>query len=360
MPRRRPRYSGTHPRQFEQRYKEHAATAYPDHSAHLHAKGRTIAGSHRPVMVAEVLAALAPQPGGCFVDCTLGYGGHARELLTRLTAGGAPGRLIALDVDGVELRKTVARLAEFGPALRAHRMRFAGVAKVLAQEGIAQVDGILADLGVSSMQLDDPNRGFSLKHDGPLDLRMDDRLPQSGADLVAGLAEDELAELLRELADEPDAAPIARAIVAARDRAPIVRTHQLVEAVFVGKRLTRAAWRAASAGAGRAVHPAARTFQALRIAVNDELGNLRALLKMAPLLLAPGGRFAVISFQRGEEERVAAAFADGIASGVYTSASGPLRPTPEERRDNPRSSSARLRVAVRAGGAGGDGATLGA
>ncbi len=350
MPRRRPRYSGSHPRHFEQRYKEHAAAAYPDHSAHLRAKGRTLAGSHLPVMVAELLAALDPQPGGCVVDCTLGFGGHARELLMRLTAGGAPGRLIALDVDGVELPRTVARLAEFGPALHAHRMRFAGLAKVLAQEGIAQVDGILADLGVSSMQLDDPTRGFSVKHDGPLDLRMDDRLPRNGADLVAKLPHDELATLLRDLSDEPDAEAIATAIVTARAQQPITRTRQLADVVFAAKRLTRAQWRAATEGAGRSVHPAARTFQALRMAVNDEMGNLRALLRMAPLLLAPGGRLAILSFHRGEEAEVAATFQRGVASGVYASATEPaLRPTPEERQANPRSSSARLRVAVRAG-----------
>lgn len=347
--RRRPRYSGSHPRHFEQRYKEHAAAAYPDHTAHLRTKGRTLAGSHLPVMVAEVMAALDPQPGGCFVDCTLGYGGHARELLTRLTAGGAPGRLIALDVDGVELPRTVARLAEFGTALAAHRMRFAGLAKVLAQEGIAQVDGILADLGVSSMQLDDPTRGFSVKHDGPLDLRMDDRLPRNGADLVAKLPQDELATLLRDLADEPDAEAIAAAIVAARATAPIARTRQLADVVFAAKRLTRAQWRAATEGAGRSVHPAARTFQALRMAVNDEMGNLRALLRMAPLVLKPGGRLAILTFHRGEDAAVADSFEQGVARGLYERASADAeRPTPQERHDNPRSSSARLRVAVRA------------
>ena len=152
VPRRRPRYSGTHPRRFEQRYKEHAAAAYPDHATHLREKGRTLAGTHLPVLLDEVVRALDPQPGGCLVDCTLGYGGHARALLERITAGGAPGRLIALDVDGVELPRTVARLAEFGPALAAHRLRFAGVAKALEREGIAHVDGILAYLGVSSMR----------------------------------------------------------------------------------------------------------------------------------------------------------------------------------------------------------------
>jgi len=231
-------------------------------------------------------------------------------------------------------------------------MRFAGVVKALALEGaggIAQVDGILADLGVSSMQLDDPARGFALKHDGPLDLRMDDRLRRSAADLVNTLAEDELAAALSELADEPDAEAIANTLVAMRERKTFTRTRELVEAVFAAKGITRADWRETTLGTGRSVHPAARTFQALRMVVNDELGNLRALLRVAPALLAPGGRIVVIGFHSGEDRIVKAAFADGVAAGDYSAASdAPLRPTPEEVHSNPRASSARLRAATRA------------
>jgi len=349
---RRARYSGTHPRHFSERYKERALADHPEHTAHLREKGRTPAGTHLPVMVAEVMERLDPKPGGTFVDCTLGYGGHARALLERITAEGAAGRLVALDVDGHELPRATERLSSFGAALRPHRMRFAGIGKALAAEGIAAVDGILADLGVSSMQLDDPARGFSLKHDGPIDLRMDDRLKQSGADLLASLSEQELADALATLADEPDAAAIARSIVRARGHAPIARTGRLADLVFEAKRITRASWRAEAKGKGRRVHPAARTFQALRMLVNDELGNLRALLRAAPACLAPGGRLVILSFHRGEEELVAASLAAGASDGTWSAISTEsLRPSPEEVRSNPRASSARLHHATRAAAA---------
>ena len=344
MPRRRPRYSGTHPRRFEERYKERALDAYPAHTAHLREKGHTPAGSHLPVMVAEVLERLAPQRGETFVDCTLGYGGHATAILERI----ANGRLIGLDVDGIELPRTVARLARFVEALRTHRMRFAGIGKALALEGITAVDGILADLGVSSMQLDDPTRGFSVKRDGPLDLRMDDRLQRIGAQLLATIEQDALATALTELADEPDAESIARTIVEARAKTPIARTSELAALVFAAKGITRAIWREEARDAGRAVNPAARTFQALRMLLNDELGNLRALLRAAPSCLKSGGRFVVISFHRGEDALVKESLRAGARDGVWSAiAEEPLRPTPDELRLNPRASSARLRWAVR-------------
>jgi 16S rRNA (cytosine1402-N4)-methyltransferase len=346
MPRRRPRYSGTHPRRFEQRYKELAPEQHADHTAHLREKGRAPVGTHVPVLLEPVLEFLAPQPGEVMVDATLGFGGHARELLKRLLPGG---RLIGLDQDVVELEKTRARLAEFGDALHLHAVRFAGIAKVLGAEGLTAVDGILADLGVSSMQLDDPTRGFSLKHEGPLDLRMDPRKKTTGAELVNSLAELELAELLRDLSDEPDAEAIARELVATRSRRPFALTSELVDAVFRAKGLSRRQWREQSAGAGRALHPAALTFQALRIRVNDELGQLRELLRVAPLLLWPGGRLAVISFHSGEDRFVKESFARGCADGVYRQTSDePLRASPEEVHFNSRAASAKLRGAVKA------------
>jgi len=357
MARRRPRYSGTHPRRFEERYKEHAPARHAAHTAHLRAKGRTPASTHVPVLLQEVLEHLAPRPGGVLVDCTLGYGGHARALLERITATDdaallVRARLIGLDVDGVELPRTVERLrADFGEALRPRRMRFAGIAKALALEGIASVDGILADLGVSSMQLDDPARGFSAKHDGPLDLRMDDRLARTGADLVNSMGEAELAAALRELADEPDAEAIARAIVERRSARPLARTVELAKLVLEAKGLPRGGARRAlpDSRRARAVHPAARTFQALRMRVNDEPGNLRELLRIAPGLLAPSGRFVVVSFHRGEDRLVKESFRAGLAAGLYSSvASAPIRPSREELRANPRASPARLRFAVRA------------
>ncbi len=350
MPRRRPRYSGTHPRSFRERYKEHAPELHPEHTDHLREKGRTPASTHVPVMVDEAIEHLALKSGDVVVDCTLGYGGHARAILERIAPGG---RLIGLDVDGAELAKTLARLQpEFGDALHAHRMKFAGIAKALALERIEQVDAILADLGASSMQLDDPDRGFSVKHDGPLDLRMDDRLARTGAQIVNTLPERELADALRELADEPDADAIARAIAVRRWSRPFARTSELVDVVFAAKRLTRAAWReaATASGRGRSVHPAALAFQALRMVVNDELGNLRELLRVAPSCLKPGGRIVVISFHSGEDRLVKASFLAGRRGGLYAEiADEPLRPTPEECRANPRASPARLRFAVRAG-----------
>lgn len=344
MPRRRPRYRGTHPRSFAERYKELDAAAHPEHTAHLLRKGRTPASTHVPVMLREVLERLDPRPGAVIVDCTLGYGGHAREILQRVAGAGAdggtetPGRgvVIGLDVDGVELRRTVARLApEFGDSLRAHRMRFAGLAKALALEGLAAVDGIVADLGVSSMQLDDPARGFSVKHDGPLDLRMDDRLRRTGADLVNELPEAQLAAALRELADEPDAGKIARAIAERRADRPFTRTGELTEAVLAVKRAPRPA-------------AAVRTFQALRMLVNDELGNLRELLRVAPRCLAPGGRIVVIAFHSGEDRLVKESFRAGATCGLYREISAaPLRPGAEEVGANPRASPARLRFAIR-------------
>ena len=177
-PRRRVRYRGKNPRRFEEKYKEHQPERYADTIAKVLASGKTPAGSHRPIMVAEVLAVLDPKSGEIAVDCTLGYGGHAQEILPLLQPGG---RLLGLDVDPIELPKTEARLRTLGfgeETFTAHRTNFAGLPQLLAQTGIRAVDLVLADLGVSSMQLDDPARGFSLKQDGPLDLRMN---PQRGS-----------------------------------------------------------------------------------------------------------------------------------------------------------------------------------
>jgi 16S rRNA (cytosine1402-N4)-methyltransferase len=346
MARRRPRYPGTHPRRFEERYKELEPERHAEHTAHLREKGRAPVGTHVPVLLDEVLELLDPKPGEVVVDATLGFGGHARAILPKLLPGG---RLIGLDQDQDELEKTRARLTDFGDALHLHAVRFAGLARAVAAEGLESVDAILADLGVSSMQLDDPARGFSLKHDGPLDLRMDRRRKTTGADLVNTRTAEELAELLRDLADEPDAEAIARELVAARARTPFARTGELTDAVLRAKGLSRRRWREQAASSGHALHPAARTFQALRIAVNDELSQLRELLRVAPLLLRPGGRLAVISFHSGEDRLVKESFARGIAGGVYRRVSDePLRAPAEEVRFNARAASAKLRGAVKA------------
>ena len=377
--RRRPRYSGTHPQSYAQKYKEHNLQAYPEMEAHLRAKGSTPAGSHVPVLVEEVMACLRPAPGEVVVDCTVGYGGHAREFLRRIAPGG---RLIGLDVDAAELERTRRRLGRTDVPVSFYHSNFAGLAKILGQEKLDGFDIIFADLGVSSMQIDNPERGMSYKHGGPLDMRMDDRLRQTGADLLRRLSEEELSKALWELADEPDHQKIARRIVARRATEPITRTSQLVQLVFEAKGLDPRTWRqqrdvARASGpqtrfiafgnparpcVSRAscprfegkmpsprnpLHPAARTFQALRILVNDELGSLRELLRIAPYCLRPGGRIGIISFHSGEDRLVKQSFRDGVCDSVYASAAEEvITPTVQETRANPRSASAKFRWAL--------------
>jgi 16S rRNA (cytosine1402-N4)-methyltransferase len=361
--RRRPRYSGTHPKRFDERYKELDPATYPETQAHVRTQGRTPAGTHVPVLVGEVLAALRPQPGDIVADCTIGYGGHALEFIERI---GPTGRLIGLDVDAAQIERTAARLAALTlpadrPALDAtaaghaqvslHRSHFAGLGKFLAREGLDGFDIIFADLGVSSMQIDDPTRGFSYKYDGPLDMRMDDRLPRTAADLLAQLSVDELSACLVELADEPHAERIAKCIVHHRAVQPVARTRQLVNLVFEAKGLSRRAWRDRPTDQRGQLHPAARTFQALRMLVNDELAGLAQLLRVAPHCLRSGGRIGIISFHSGEDRQVENAFRDGLLAGTYaTIAETPIRPTSNEIAANPRSRSAIFRWAVKAAG----------
>jgi 16S rRNA (cytosine1402-N4)-methyltransferase len=225
-PRRRPRYGGTHPRAFSEKYKEHDPTRFPGERAKVLASGKTPAGSHVPVLVAEVLEALAPAPGDVAVDATLGYGGHASEILKRILPGG---RLLALDVDPIELPKAEARLKALAESLgdagavRCVRRNYAGLRKLLHEEAPAGADVILADLGVSSMQLDDPSRGFSWKHDVPLDLRMNPERGQPAARILERMRREEIEDSLRRYGDEPEAARIAaalRATIEARRATP--------------------------------------------------------------------------------------------------------------------------------------------
>ena len=371
--RRRPRYSGKNPRRFEEKYKEHDPQRYAETVAKVLASGKTPAGTHRPIMVAEILEVLAPQPGEVAVDCTLGYGGHARELLARLQPGG---HLLGLDADPVELPKTEARLREagFGPEVfTAVRSNFAGLPQALATfvnppttDGAggpkpvpatcsrrplatdapdgdckspaqgAAADCILADLGVSSMQLDDPARGFSTKGDGPLDMRMNPQRGQPASALLAKTSPNTLENLLRANADEPRATELAAALAG---RA-FSTTRALADAI-------RAAL--PTMLKGEADLTVRRVFQALRIAVNDEFSALDTLLRHLPACLNPGGRVAILTFHSGEDRRVKHAFATGLRDGVYAAiAEEVIRPTAEERRDNPRSSPAKLRWARRA------------
>ncbi|RXK55332.1 16S rRNA (cytosine(1402)-N(4))-methyltransferase RsmH [Oleiharenicola lentus] len=343
-PKRRPRYAGKHPRRFEEKYKELNPERYAGDVAKVLASGKTPAGMHRPIMVAEILEVLAPKPGETAVDCTLGYGGHSREILPLLAPGG---RLIGLDVDPIEHPKTTARLRDAGfgeDVFTAVRSNFAGLAKVLAQLGLSGADAILADLGVSSMQLDDPARGFTFKTDSPLDLRLNPSRPPSAADWLAKASEDALAEALAANSDEPHAALLARELTSRRTDTPFTRTIQLADAIreILREHQPRLDTEAAN-------DTVRRVFQALRIAVNDEFGVLDLFLRHLPHCLKPGGRVAILTFHSGEDRRVKQAFREGVRTGLYTATNEEVvRAGPAERRANPRSSSAKLRWAIRA------------
>ncbi len=305
-------------------------------------------GEHRPVLLDEVLAALDPKPGQVVVDGTAGWAGHSAELLRRV---GPSGRLVAFDFDPDNLPRARERLGALGCPFTLHHGNFAGLQNVLAAEGIAAVDAVLADLGMSSMQVDDAERGFSYVRDGPLDMRMDRSRGRTAAQLLATIPEDDLRQALQDLGDEPEAGRIATAIVRARQSAPIERTADLA-------RIIRAAtegdadrpWRLHPKPGQWDLHPAARTFQVLRILVNRELANLEQLLRVLPAVLKPGGRAAIVSFHSGEDRLVKGAFRDGLAAGVYVRVSPePIRAGFAERTANPRSRSAKLRWAERAG-----------
>jgi 16S rRNA (cytosine1402-N4)-methyltransferase len=338
------RYRGTHPRRFGEKYKELAPERYPDEVEKAIERGGTPAGSHLPVMLDEVITALAPAPGQVVLDATLGYGGHAQSLAARLVPGG---RLIGIDRDGEELSRTEQRLSALGLPVVARHANHSAVARVLRELGIDAVDGVLADLGCSSMQLDRSDRGFSLKSDGPLDLRMDRSRGASAAQWLTTTDSTTLAAALREHADEPDAASIATCVCDAilAGRAPQT-THDLVELVLAGKGIGGRRFRRPDP---YTPHPAARTFQALRMVINREHEHLAAFLRDLPWLVRPGGRVALITFHSGEERRVEQALADGVARSEWEPIAGaPLRPSRDETRRNPRSRSARLWTAVRA------------
>jgi len=330
---RRVRYKGTHPRRFEEKYKELAPDRHAAELEKVLARGHTPAGTHRSIMVEEILQALDPQPGEVALDATLGYGGHTRELLPRLLPGG---KLFGVDVDPLELPRTEARLRELGfgeDVFVTRRMNFAGLPRLQAESG--GFDVVLADLGVSSMQIDNPSRGFTWKAEGPLDLRLNPQRGKSAAELLASVDEPTLAELLVENSDEPHAEAIARsvhgqAIHTTRDLANRVRT--ALADLGLEEDETKKALQ--------------RTFQALRIAVNDEFTVLDQFLSLLPGCLKPGGRVAILTFHSGEDRRVKKAFQQGLRDGIYAEvAPEPQRASPDERRANPRSTSAKLRWA---------------
>ena len=337
---RRVRYKGTHPRRYAERYKELDPERHAQELDKVRARGDTPAGTHRPICVQEVLEVLDPRPGNLGLDATLGFGGHAQAILPHLQPDG---RLIGIDVDPVELPRTDARLRALGfgeDVLLVRRMNFAGIRQLVSELGRG-LDFVLADLGVSSMQLDNPARGFTYKDDGPLDLRLNPLHGRPASALLRTLSQADLADLLVENADEPYADAIARAL----HGQPIDTTVQLAEGVRRALAETIPA-----AGQLQEIRKALqRTFQALRIAVNDEFRALDQFLAHLPDCLAPGGRVAILSFHSGEDRRVKKAFQAGHRGGVYAAvAPDPIRPSADERRANPRSSSGKLRWAVRA------------
>jgi len=289
---------------------------------------------HSPVLPAEVVRLLEPARRNVLVDCTIGPGGHAEALLE---AAGPEARLIGIDVDERNLELAGRRLQRFGGRVRLLVANFAEVPAVLAEVGENFADLILADLGVSSTQLDDPARGLSFQRDGPLDMRLDARIDRTAADLVNQLAEGPLADLIYEHGEERYSRRIARSIVAARQKGRIERTTQLA-------RIVESAYPAPARRSRRGVHPATRTFQALRIAVNDEMGSLDRLLERLPDVLAVGGAAGIISLRSLEDRRVQLAFRGWADSGgARLLTRKPITPTPEETRDNPRSRSAKFR-----------------
>ncbi len=338
-PPRRHRYAGRNPRSFVDKYKEHQPDNYPDDIAKIISSGKTPAGMHRPIMVAEILTALALKPGDVVVDCTLGYGGHACELLAAVQPSG---RLLGVDADPIEFPKTEARLRAHGApeaSIVLRRMNFSGVSQFLAVEAADGVDALLADLGVSSMQLDDPLRGFSFKVDGPLDMRMNPSRGLSASDLLTTLDCASLRAMLIENADEPNAERIAKAILIAHAKSPLETTFALVNAV-------RSAVQGQTPDAlGLAIR---RVFQSLRIAVNEEFRCLDMFLKQLPSYMKKGGRIAILTFHSGEDRRVKTSFKEGFQKGLYSSITHDVvRPSASELRSNSRSSSAKLRSAIR-------------
>lgn len=336
-PPRRKRYAGKNPRRFEDKYKELDPARHAETIGKVLASGKTPAGMHVPIMVAECIAALCPEPGQTGVDGTLGYGGHAGEILARITPGG---RLIGLDLDPLEQPKTTARLRDAGfgeDAFTAVHSNYAGIRKVLDAQGIGAVDFVFADLGCSSMQFDNPARGFTFKTDGPLDMRMNPQRGISAADWLVKVKAAKLAEILRENSDEPHAEELApelagKLFTGTRDLATTLQRIPLV----------------ARMDEERAELTVRRVFQAIRIAVNEEFSSLDAFLRQLPDCLKPGGRVAILTFHSGEDRRVKKAFQAGEREGLYAEVSdGVVIADAEERRNNPRSAPAKLRWAVK-------------
>lgn len=340
---RRVRYTGTHPKAYGEKYKELQPEKYGDTIEKVMLKGSTPAGMHRSICVDEILGFLQIAPGQIGLDATLGYGGHALEMLKCLDG---EGHLYAIDVDPLELPRTQARLESlgYGPEiLTTRQMNFSSINQIVAESG--PLNFILADLGVSSMQIDNPERGFSFKTAGPLDLRLNPKKGKSAADKLKSFSQEELEEILRENADEPNAKAIAKAIVTElRKGNEIATTTQLQQII---KNTVKSI--SGSNSNDEIKKACQRCFQALRIDVNNEFGVLYEFLEKLPDALAPGGRVAILSFHSGEDRLVKKSFQRLFRGGVYREiAEEPIRASAEERGANGRARSAKLRWAIKA------------
>lgn len=338
---RRVRYSGTHPKSYKEKYKELNPEKYADTVAKVIQKGGTPAGMHIPIMVKEILDFLEIQPGQQGLDATLGYGGHTSEMLKCLKG---QGHLYALDVDPIESEKTRKRLENqgFGPEILTVRLQnFADIDKVCAETG--KFDFVLADLGVSSMQIDNPDRGFSYKADGPLDLRLNPLQGISAAERLAQIDREELEGMLIENSDEPYAHEIAVRVIAEQRRGKIDTTSGLRRVIEQALSFLPEEERA------EAVKKSCqRTFQALRIDVNREFEVLYEFLEKLPGVLKPGARAAILTFHSGEDRLVKKSFRQLARQGVYSEVSSDvIRPTAEECRRNSRARSTKLRWAIK-------------
>lgn len=341
---RRVRYSGTHPRRFEEKYKELNPEKYSRDIEHIISRGATPAGMHISIMVSEILEFLDIKPGQTGLDATLGYGGHTRAMLEKLRGSG---HIYALDVDPIESEKTKKRLADLGfgeDILTVKLQNFRDIDKVAADAG-KKFDFVLADLGVSSMQIDNPERGFSYKIDGPLDLRMNQQKGKSGAERLQELTYAEIVGMLTENSDEPYAEQIARTIMRYRNKGVYISTTtQLRECItealsFLPKNEQKETIKKSCQ----------RVFQAIRIDVNSEFEVLYEFLEKLPNVLAPGGRAAILTFHSGEDRLVKRSFKELHRAGVYSDvARDVIRPTPEECVKNRRARSTKMRWAVRA------------
>ena len=347
---RRIHYSGRYPRHFAEKYKELNPEKYGEEIAHVRAKGNTPAGTHIPIMVEEILAILAIKPGERGFDATLGYGGHTMAMLEKLEGRG---HLYGGDVDPIESAKTEARIRAkgYGPEIWERRlMNFCEIDKLVEEAG--PFDFVLADLGVSSMQIDNPERGFTYKSDGPLDLRLNQQAGISAADRLREMTQAELVGMMQENADEPYAEEIARQIVRAEKRRPIRTTRELyavIEAALEKVRLQRGADGRQPDRRDVIRKSSARVFQALRIDVNHEYEVLYEFMEKLPFALAPGGRAAILTFHSGEDRIVKKAFKAFHQQGIDQDiARDVIRPSREECYNNSRAHSTKLRWAIRA------------